>query len=258
MDCLNERLTDLRALTDVFAVADGKVVENAVASAGSLGGVERCRDVSLLRAVIKPPADESTRARVEALRSQLAHVKAIWQAGRCAQAQPVAKDLLGQVRALDYRPLLAETLLALGSEGENCAPAPERIGWLQEAFAVALGSRHDEAAARAASFLPAFYADRMHQPSLGRQWLEIARAAVMRAGGNPGVVATLDSSEATVLRIRGPLRTGVRRRAARAARAGEAAGPGPPLHHLLRQPGRSGVADGRPLGPGAGARDGGA
>src|SRR6185312_8811500 len=36
MACLNGRLTDLRALTDVFEGADAKVVENAVTSAAAL------------------------------------------------------------------------------------------------------------------------------------------------------------------------------------------------------------------------------
>ena len=171
MACLNEHLTDLRALTDVFTTADAKVVENAVTSAGSLARLDRCADVALLRAVIKPPADDATRARVDALRSQLAHLKAIWRAGRCADAQPLANDLISQVRAISYQPLLAEALLAVATDGEDCAPATERIGMVEESFAAAVASRHDEVAARAAAMVPLILADRFRQTARAREWV---------------------------------------------------------------------------------------
>ncbi len=203
MACLNERLTDLRALTDVFTTADPKVVENAVTSAASLARLDRCADVALLRAVIKPPADDATRARVEALRSQLAHLKAIWVAGRCGDAQPLAKDLISQVRAISYQPLLAEVLLAVSIDGEDCAPATERIGLLQESFAAAIASRHDEVAARAAATLPGLLADRFRQTARAREWVPIGRAAVARIGGSPILDATLDAGEGSIFSYEG-------------------------------------------------------
>ncbi|HVT07994.1 MAG TPA: serine/threonine-protein kinase [Polyangia bacterium] len=203
MGCLNERMTDLRALTDVFTTADAKVVENAVTSAGSLARLDRCADVALLRAVIKPPADEATRARVDALRSQLAHLKAIWRAGRCADAQPLANDLLSQIRAIGYQPLLAEGLLAVGNDGEDCRPAAERISMMEESFAAGLASHHDEVVAEAAADLPTLLADRFRQPSLARQWIAIGRAAVDRIGGNPILDATLDHAESTIFSYEG-------------------------------------------------------
>jgi tetratricopeptide (TPR) repeat protein/predicted Ser/Thr protein kinase len=199
MSCLNDRLTDLRALTDLFASADEKVVENAVTSAGSLARLDRCADVPLLRAVIKPPADDATRARVDSLRQELAHLKAAWRASRCDQAEPIARKLLADVRATGYRPLLAETMLALATDAETCSGAQERVALLQESFAAGLESRHDEAAAQAALVLPSLIADRFRQPALARQWLSIARAAVARIGGHPSMTATLDAAESVIL-----------------------------------------------------------
>ncbi|MFL5308714.1 MAG: protein kinase domain-containing protein [Polyangia bacterium] len=203
MACLNEHLTDLRALTDVFTTADAKVVENAVTSAGSLARLDRCADVALLRAVIKPPADDATRARVDALRSQLAHLKAIWRAGRCADAQPLANDLISQVRAISYQPLLAEALLAVATDGEDCAPATERIGMVEESFAAAVASRHDEVAARAAAMVPLILADRFRQTARAREWVLIGRAALARIGGNPILDATLDADESSIFSYEG-------------------------------------------------------
>ncbi|HXU64537.1 MAG TPA: serine/threonine-protein kinase [Polyangia bacterium] len=203
MACLNGRLTDLRALTDVFAGADAKVVENAVTSAAALPRVDRCADVALLRAVVQPPADEATRARVDRLRAQLAHLTAVWHAGRCSEADPLAKDLLAQVQTVGYKPLLSETLAAFGVDGENCVPAPERLQMLQDGFAAGVESHHDEAAAQAAALIPAIVADRLHQPVLGRQWLQIARAQIARIGGNSMLSGTVDNGESLVLQLEG-------------------------------------------------------
>ena len=74
MACLKERLGNARALSDVFAAADGKVVENAVSAAAALPSLDRCADVTLLRAVVKPPEDPATRKRVDELRGELATV----------------------------------------------------------------------------------------------------------------------------------------------------------------------------------------
>ena len=57
MACLQERLGGLRALTDVFSEANGEVVENAVSAANALAPLDRCADVTLLRAVVRPPED---------------------------------------------------------------------------------------------------------------------------------------------------------------------------------------------------------
>ena len=57
MSCLQERLGGLRALTNVFIEANGEVVENAVSAGERLGSLDRCADVPLLRAVVRPPED---------------------------------------------------------------------------------------------------------------------------------------------------------------------------------------------------------
>src|SRR5450432_326922 len=82
MSCLQERRDGLRALTDVFSQATGEVVENAVGAADSLATLERCADVPLLRAVVKPPEDPATRAKVGDLRVRVADLKARFDAGR--------------------------------------------------------------------------------------------------------------------------------------------------------------------------------
>ena len=72
-----------RALTDVLATADTGVVDNAVSAASALPTLDRCADVAMLRAVIKPPDDPAKRAEVEQLREEVAQVSALASAGRC-------------------------------------------------------------------------------------------------------------------------------------------------------------------------------
>ena len=93
MTCLQERLGGLRALTDVFSEANGEVVENAVSAANTLGSLDRCADVPLLRSIVRPPEDSATRARVAALRHRLAAVKALFDAGRYREALKAAPRL---------------------------------------------------------------------------------------------------------------------------------------------------------------------
>src|SRR5262249_28182797 len=75
MGCLGERLSSVRALGDVFLTADRGVVDNAVAAASVLPTLDRCADVSMLRAVIRPPDDPAVRAKVAATHDQIAKVK---------------------------------------------------------------------------------------------------------------------------------------------------------------------------------------
>src|SRR5258708_3282388 len=104
MACLTERLGNVRALSDVFAAADGKVVENAVSAAAALPSLDHCADVGLLRAVVKPPEDAATRKRVEGLKGELARLMALRDSGQCARALPKADQLIADVRAVGYQP----------------------------------------------------------------------------------------------------------------------------------------------------------
>ena len=94
MACLNERLGGLRALTDVFSEATGEVVENAVSASNALASLDRCADVPLLRAVVRPPEDAATRAKVDALRKRVAELKARFDAGRWRDALKAAPTLV--------------------------------------------------------------------------------------------------------------------------------------------------------------------
>jgi tetratricopeptide (TPR) repeat protein len=198
MTCLQERLGNVRALSDVFAAADQGVVVNAPSAAGALPGLDRCSDVPLLRAVVKPPDDPAVRKRVDELRGKVAHLVATRNAGRCREALALSGDLIAAVRATSYRPLLAETLNAAAVLGNDCGEPAQAVDRMKEAYVVASAGRDDQAAAEAAAMLPVFAVNRLGDVALARDWLRIAEGALERLGDNPVIQSWLLQSEGSV------------------------------------------------------------
>jgi tRNA A-37 threonylcarbamoyl transferase component Bud32/tetratricopeptide (TPR) repeat protein len=191
MSCLAERLDRARALTDLFTAANATVVENAVAAASALPSFERCADVQLLRAVLPPPENPGARARVEALRRQLAQVKALGDSGQCAAGAAAASKLVDESFTLGYLPLQAEALNALALFGNECTDPGRAVRQFKEAHWAAQASHHDEAAAEALIQMAQLGAGRLHDPGAARDWIQLAGAILKRMGpGHPALEAS--------------------------------------------------------------------
>jgi serine/threonine protein kinase/tetratricopeptide (TPR) repeat protein len=184
MSCLQERLGGLRALTQVFSDATGEVVENAVGAATALGTFDRCADVPLLRAVVRPPEDPATRARVDDLRRQLADRKARNDAGRWRDGARTAPAFLAEVRALGYQPLVAEALAFLGGQRMHLDEPAEGVRELEEAFLQADASRHDDVRADAATNLVWGYGYLQGKFVEAHAWAKTAESVLERLGGH--------------------------------------------------------------------------
>jgi eukaryotic-like serine/threonine-protein kinase len=184
MSCLQERLGGLRALTDLFSEANGEVVENAVSAANSLGPLDRCADVPLLRSVVRPPEDPTTRARVAELRHQLAGMKALYDSGRYREGLQNAPRLLDEARAIKYQPLIAETAAAIGmlESKSNDVPAAEKL--LADSYLAAEASRDDEVRAEDATNLVWVVGYQQGRHGDGERWAEYADAILHRIGGH--------------------------------------------------------------------------
>jgi eukaryotic-like serine/threonine-protein kinase len=182
MACLEDHLASLRALIDVFSVADGKVVENAVKAAAALPSLDRCADVALLRAVDPPPEDPAARQRVNALRSELAAFNALRDSGQCGAATQKADHLIPAIRSVGYSPLLADALLSAALLGDSCGQPGVMIDRLKEAHLAASASHHDEVAAEASALIAAYAVNRLGQVSVAREWVDVARGDEARLG----------------------------------------------------------------------------
>jgi tetratricopeptide (TPR) repeat protein len=198
MSCLKERLGNVRALSDVFATADSKVVENAISAAAALPSLDRCADVGLLRAVVRPPEDPATRKRVDGLRVELANLTALRDSGQCARAMPKADKLIADARAAHYQPLLAETLYESAQLGNYCSDVTLMLQRFKEAHAAASASHDDDFAAQAAAIIPMFAINRAHQVEVATEWFGVAQGAVARLGRESMANAMLAVSDAVL------------------------------------------------------------
>jgi tetratricopeptide (TPR) repeat protein len=180
MGCLQERLTHAAALSDVFTRADGTIVENAVSATGALDPVDHCADVASLRAVVKPPANEALRKRVDELRGEQARFQALVIAGHCTDAEKLAAALIPRVRQAGYAPLLAQTLVSTWRLGDQCGDDAVSIARLKEAYTAGVEARDDASAAEASIHLTNFYSDRLRDMVQARDWLNIGKATMRR------------------------------------------------------------------------------
>jgi eukaryotic-like serine/threonine-protein kinase len=185
MGCLQDRLSSVRALTEVFAAANSDVVDNAVGAAGALPTLERCADVSMLRAVIKPPDDPGKRAQVDAARVELATVGALSSAGQCDRALALGRKVADAAKGIGYLPVQAEAHLAVGRLGETCTEPTAAVGQLEEAVWAAEASHHDEVAIVASLYLAGLYTDRNRDARLTRHWIRHGEAILARFPGHP-------------------------------------------------------------------------
>jgi hypothetical protein len=185
MGCLSDRLAHVKALADVFAGANTAVVENAVPAASVLPPLDRCADVQQLQAAVPLPDDPEVRARVEALKRDLAHVRALGDSGQCAAAATVGRDLVASAEKVGYLPLLAESLNAAATRsGSECMRAEEMIAMNRRAALAGLASHDDEAAAEGAIIAAHILADRTSQIGEARTWIDLADA-ILRGMSRP-------------------------------------------------------------------------
>ncbi len=198
MGCLGERLSGVRALGDVFASADSGVVDNAVAAASALPALDRCADVAMLRAVIRPPDDPAVRAKVAAARDEVAKVKALGDSGQCDKAAAAGQSVVAAAKLIGYLPLEAEADLELGRLGETCTDTQKALGELDDAAFAADASRHDQASIEANLYAAHLYANRVHDTRMARSAWRHGEAVLARFPGHPILEAWLADAQADI------------------------------------------------------------
>jgi tetratricopeptide (TPR) repeat protein len=193
MACLKQERSELKATADLFATADREVVARAVSAVSALPSISRCADVAVLRAVVKPPDDPSTRARVDAIRQRLAEGNALFEAGRYEQTLALAKPLVEEARRLGYDPLITEALLNLGRTQNAVGTFDDSRASLDEALVHAEASRHDRALAEAAVEMTIALTRSGRTKELDG-FAPRARATVMRIGGDLRLESWIDTN----------------------------------------------------------------
>ncbi len=199
MDCLRRRLDEVRATVDVLAVADADLVSRAAEIASALPPLDGCADTEALRAPVPPPADPSTRARVDADRRELGKVRALWAAGRYADAKAALSPVSADAETLGFRPLQGETLLAAARLADSSGEYAEAAKLYKEAAIAAEAGRDDETAARARNGLVWITGERLGRYAEALELALDAGAKIERLGGREVLQAELDQNVAAIL-----------------------------------------------------------
>jgi eukaryotic-like serine/threonine-protein kinase len=142
--CLDRGLAGLAALTYQLRAADATIMGHAAEAVDSLDPIEQCANVASLSAVTPPP-DAQARATEDHLRQRLAVVRALAATGKLREALEQGRRLAADARALGYRPLEADVLVALGQTlhlNDKLVDAEET---LYEAVAAGEAGRNEEA-----------------------------------------------------------------------------------------------------------------
>ena len=182
MTCLDDRLTGMRALVEMLAVADRDTVSRAVDAVSALPALDRCADIKLLREPVEPPRDAEMRARVDALRRRAAVVDALHLTGKHTQGVELGRTLVAEGRAVGYRPLLAELLLRQWAFDAAAAFPQESVKDLEASVWLAIASHRDDVAAEAAAQLTGVLGYVLARRDDGERWATLATAVLDRLG----------------------------------------------------------------------------
>ena len=188
MGCLNDRLSDVRALTNVFSGADAEVVAQSVKAAQGLRSIEGCADVAALKAVVRPPDDPAVSRAVAEVRTQLADVKALTNAGRFQDGAKVIEQVVRAARATNYEAVVAEALL-LSAEIQDFDNPKMAETTYEQAMWAAEASHHDEVVVEAADSLVGNLANFQDRPRDAFRWAAFAEARLKRLGPGHDILA---------------------------------------------------------------------
>ena len=182
MACLDARLKDLRATTDLLRRADGEVVRHAVRAVSSLRPLASCSDAELLLARAPLPGDEATQREIGRLEEAVAKARALRNAGRIQEALPLSRKAARESDALGFAPLAAEAYHALGRTQQADSDFAAAAEALLKAVALAEEAHDDERRSMALLDLVWVVGYRQGDFTAGQHWLELAEGVLRRLG----------------------------------------------------------------------------
>jgi len=208
LQCLDRRRTELDALLTLFARADEKVVEQAVAAVESLARPEGCGDIEVLLASVPRLEDPEVQGEVQWLREELAQAQALAASGRYADAlaggQAVEEKAEELAKTTGDASLLGDALLLNGEMHRWVGDLNEGASDLVEAMWAAEASRNDRLAAEAARQLVLLLGVDQRLFARAHYWVRLGTAKLDRALGDVRELrADLLDATGTLLRMEG-------------------------------------------------------
>ena len=195
--CLDSTLAGADALVELLAQADEKVVTEAVSAADGLRDPDDC--LSPLFSAADHTQSSARDADLQALRDDIERGYATGRAGDYTTAIGILEDASARGEALDYGPLHADALVALGAMRRmNHQPMKARRD-LEAGFFLAQRSRHDPAAIEGALQLAQVVIQGEGSLERGELWLAHAESLLGRWPEHPQMQARLTATRAGVL-----------------------------------------------------------
>jgi len=203
MRCLDDRLSEMKALTVLLSHADAKMVGDAAEASRGLMRIEQCANTRELAEALPPPRDTAAAAEVDRIRSVLAQGRALREAGRYADALVVATSAAERAHGVKYRPLEAEALFLEGELQGKLRDGKAAEASLYAALAAAEAGHHDEFAARVWVKLVYQVGVRGARYDEARRLDDLARAAIERLGRADEIEGKRLATEGLVLDAEG-------------------------------------------------------
>ena len=199
MACLDTQLAEERALVELFAHADGPIVDRAAAAARSLDEPSSCSAEALLHSGDKLPQGNEARARAAAFDADLAKAKADEYAGHYADGAKVAAAVADAAEHERFDSRAAEARYWSGVFEFHNGKLKEAEADVARAGAAALALGRDELATRAYAFLGYLDGSQERHYDAAHLALDVSGAALTRLGNPPELVAFRMRKLASVL-----------------------------------------------------------
>ncbi len=200
MACLQRRMGEMRALTELFAKApDPELINKAVQATMSLGKISRCADTESLLAAYPPPEDAKVQAGVEALRKKLDQAGALSRAGKSKEGLTlISSGILDEAQAIAYAPVEAEARLLLGKMQSDIGDTKKAEENLKKAMQIGGLVKDDQLMAAAASELIYVVGYQQGRYAESFEIGTLAKAMVARAGNRPLQLAIVSARSAEI------------------------------------------------------------
>jgi len=179
-DCLDQRLAELYAVTQLLASAEGIVVDKGDKVVWELEPVTRCSNVAALREPRRPPPE--LRDKIVALETKLADAKAQLIAGRYLPAMVATQAAAAESEKLGYDTIAAEAYMARAGALIATGNSEDAAKSLAGATWAAMRARRDDLVAGAAMSAAMVTSEGLGNSDKAQLWLDLGRAASVRAG----------------------------------------------------------------------------
>jgi tetratricopeptide (TPR) repeat protein/predicted Ser/Thr protein kinase len=180
MQCLDDRLDEVRALTDVLMAADVRTLDRTADAVHALSSFADCAHLQSANAPRPVPA--ALKEEVERLKRRTDDAAAHERLGRAREAVDITSSVLAEPATAEHAPLRAQALAIRGTALIQLARLPEATAALKGAARTALESHEDARAVGAWLGLADIAGDRLEHLDEGLEWAALAGSMIVRLG----------------------------------------------------------------------------